>query len=383
MLPYPFPMISLPPPCFYRLLHALAMLVGCSLPAADSSGPGGALAAPARTYAFKRGVNISHWLSQNYPERPYAAPWFGEKDVDWIAAHGFDHIRFPIDGRLWLRADGSLDEKAIAPFDQAMVWARRRGLGAILDMHFLPGASFESQPEDNPLFTDETQLQRVADFWRRVAERYASEGPWLRFELLNEPVAKTSAQFNTFARRMLAAIRASNPTRIIYLTSNRWSIFATVPEVEVPADLNVAFTFHFYEPLIFTHQRANWAKFPADMPAVPFPGKVPNLSGYVPKDHWGWRPPGSELTVEKEIDVPFAKVAAWAREKAGGREIHIGEFGVYAPADDASKRHYIAALRAAAERHGFGWAVWDYDDSFGVRDNRGNPTPIHEGLFPK
>ena len=359
------------------------MIVGSSLPAADSFGPGGVPIAPTFAYTFKRGVNISHWLSQNYPGRPYAAPWFGEKDVDWIAAHGFDHIRFPVDGRLWLRADGSLDEKAIAPFDQAMVWTRRRGLGVILDMHFLPGASFESQPGDNPLFTDEIQLQQVADFWRRVAARYVGEGPWLRFELLNEPVAESSAQLNTFARRMLAAIRAADPTRIVYLTSNRWSIFSTVPEVAVPADPNVAFTFHFYEPLIFTHQRASWVKFPADMPAVPFPGKVPDLSGYVPKDQGGWRPPGSELTIEKEIDVPFANVAAWADAKAGGREIHIGEFGVYAPADAASKRHYVAALRAAAERHGFGWAIWDYDDSFGVRDHRGIPTPIYEGLFPK
>jgi endoglucanase len=358
------------------LLLGLDLLAGCSLLAAADP-------ASARASTFRRGVNISHWLSQNNAALPYAAPWFRAEDVAWIAAQGFDHIRFPVDGRVWLKADGSLDEAAIAPFDQALQWSRAHGLGAILDMHFLPGASFDPGSQENALFTDEALLRRVADFWRRVAERYAGEGPWLRFELLNEPVADTSAQLNAFEARMLAAIRPSNPTRIIYLTSNRWSSFDTIPEVAVPADPNIAFTFHFYIPMLFTHQRASWARLPANMPAVPFPGPVPDLTGCVPKDHFAWLPPGTELSAAAQIDPAFARVAAWAREHAGAREIHIGEFGVYAPADAASKRHYIAAIRAASERLGFGWAVWDYNESFGVRDRQGRPTPVLEGLFPR
>jgi endoglucanase len=374
--------MKLPLPGCLRWLLLLDLAVCCSLLGADAA-PAAGSAAPARIYTFRRGVNISHWLSQNEGERTYAAPWFGEKDVAWIAAQGFDHIRFPIDGRLWLRPDGSLNEPAIVPFDAAMQWTRTRGLGVILDMHFLPGASFDPQHQENSLFTDEARLQRVADFWRRVAERYAGEGPWLRFELLNEPVAETSGQLNAFARRMLAAIRPSNPTRIVYLTSNRWSVFATAPELEVPADPCVAFTFHTYEPLLFTHQRASWVEFPRDMPAVHFPGNVPDLSKFVPQSHHAWLPPGTELSAETQIDPLFARLAAWVQAHAGGREIHVGEFGVYVAADAASKRHYIAAVRAAAERYGFGWAVWDYDDSFGVRDRRGKPTPILDGLFPR
>jgi len=47
-------------------------------------------AASEPAYTFKRGVNISHWLSQNSGNMTYAAPWFGEGDVDWIAKQGFD-----------------------------------------------------------------------------------------------------------------------------------------------------------------------------------------------------------------------------------------------------------------------------------------------------
>ncbi len=361
---------------FRRLaLYLGLVLTGLAiLPAAENTA--------ARPYTFKRGVNISHWLSQNNAKLYYAAPWFDEEDITWIAAQGFDHIRYPIDGRQWLRPDGSLDEAKIEPFVRALAWTKAHGLGAILDMHFLPGASFDQGDPQDAVFTDMELQGKVADFWARVAKRFAGEGDYLRFELLNEPVAAKNADLNGFTRRMLAAIRESNPTRIVYITSNRWSSFPTVGDIEVPADAHIAITLHFYEPMIFTHQRAPWVKFPADMPAIKFPGPLPDLAPYLPANNYALKPAGYELTVQ-QIDDAFAKVAAWAAQHAPGIEIHIGEFGVYLPADAISKQHWISAVKGNAERRGWGWAVWDYQDSFGVRDAKGEGTPILEGLFPK
>jgi endoglucanase len=333
-----------------------------------------------RPATFKRGVNVSHWLSQNYGERPYAADWFTEEDVAWIAKQGFDHIRYPIDGRIWLLEDGSIDDSKVVPFERALQWTREHGLGAVLDMHFLPGASFDPGAQEAAVFTDRALQERVAEFWRRVARRFAKEGEYLRFEILNEPVALENQQLNPFNARMLAAIRESNPTRVVYITSNRWSGFGTVNDVVVPPDPNVAITLHFYEPMIFTHQRASWTNFPPDMPVVPFPGRVPNLHGKIPADHFAIGTSETELTVA-EIDAAFARVAEWVEVNAPGREIYIGEFGAYdrAPAD--SRRRYVAAVVAAAERHGWGWAVWDYQGGFAVRDAKGGATVILEGLF--
>lgn len=350
------------------------VLLACGLP--------GWLPAAEPAFTFRRGVNISHWLSQNGAGHPYAAPWFDEEDIAWIAAQGFDHIRYPVDGREWLRADGSLDEAKVAPFVRALGWTKAHGLGAVLDMHFLPGASFDPGDRQSAAFTDERLQASVADFWARTARRFAGEGDYLRFEVLNEPVADKNEQLNGFNRRMLAAIRASNPTRVVYLTSNRWSSFTTVADLEVPADdPHVAITLHYYEPMLFTHQRASWVRFPKDMPAVRFPGPVPDLTGFVPADHFAFRPAGTDLTV-RQIDEAFDRVAAWAARQAPGREIYLGEFGVFRPADADSKRRYVAAILANTRRLGWSWAVWDYQDSFGVRDAAGRGTPILEGLFP-
>ncbi len=347
---------------------------------ASAAAPKPTTASP-QTHTFKRGVNVSHWLSQNYDERPYAADWFTEEDVAWIAQQGFDHIRFPVDGRLWQTADGSLDETKIAPFVRALRWSREHGLGAILDMHFLPGADFNATAMENAVFTDESLQTSVAAFWEKLAARFKDEGDYLRFEILNEPVAKENAQLNPFNARMLAAIRKSNPTRIVYLTSNRWSGFNTINDVILPDDPHIALTLHFYEPFIFTHQRASWVQLPHDMPLIKFPGRVPDLSKTsIPADHFTQKSSNTELTTT-EIDAAFATVATWAAQHLKGRELYIGEFGAYDKAEDAdSRRNYTKAVTTACARHGWSWAVWDYQGGFAIRDKNGNPTPILEGL---
>lgn len=333
-------------------------------------------------YTFKRGVNISHWLSQNFGRHTYGAAWFGEADVAWIAKQGFDHIRLPVDIRLCLKPDGTLDEEKLKPITDAIQWAGSRGLGLVLDAHFLPGADFNAVGGDRRVYTDAALQEKVASVWRELAQHFCTEGPWLRFEILNEPVAAENKQLNPFMHRMLAAIRESNPTRIVYVTSNKWSNFSTVPDVELPDDPNIALTIHNYEPLIFTHQRAPWVGFKDSLPPVPFPGKVPALKGHTTANFHQNIHEGDELTVA-EVEQKFAKVAAWAAAHAPKIEIYVGEFGVYKAADPESARRWISTIVHECESRGWSWAVWDYNDSFGVRRRDGSSTAILEGLFKK
>ena len=342
--------------------------------------------AGAATPTFRRGVNIASWLSQNEPGLPYAAPWFSEEDVAWIAAQGFDHIRFPIDSRLWLKPDGMLDEAKVVPFDHALDWARRHGLGAILDVHFLDGADFNSgAASDLRVFTDPALMDKAAQLWRRLAVRYAHESDYLRFELLNEPKAEQNAQLNVFNIRMLAAIRESNPTRVVYFPVNKWNTIPNVVDLALPAnDLNVAVTVHFYEPFVFTHQRSPWVYSPysvAHMPPVPFPGVVPDLRATGDKDHPDYKMSGVALSVAKDIESMFDQLARWAATKGAHREILLGEFGVYYQADPASTINWTRAVRQACERRGFGWTVWAYQGVFPVREQDGTPAPMLAGLF--
>ena len=86
---------------------------------------------------------------------------------------------------------------------------------------------------------------------------------------------------------------------------------------------------------------------------------------------------------DPRVEAAFAKDSTWLASHAPAIEDYLGEFGVYNAADANSTRRWITMVRSAAEQRGWGWAVWDYSDSFGVRKADGSGTAVLEGLFSK
>lgn len=346
-----------------------------------SLGSGARAASPAGVFTFQRGVSIAHWLAKVYDPAGPGAPWFKRGDVQWIAQQGFDHIRVPFDPRpAW--HDGKLDDAKLAPLAHAIGWAREFGLGAVVDMHFLPGGKFDQDNQDPAIYTDPAAQADAVAFMTAFAQRFAAEGPNVRFELVNEPFAPTDADLNRLNAALIAAVRSVDRARFLYVTCNNSSTFATLPDLQVPADPRVGIIVHYDEPEVFTHQRAAWKQCPPNMPPVPFPGRVPDLRGLFPPDHFAYKASGTELTVA-QVEADFSRADAWLKQHAPGREIYLGEFGCYEEAPADSRRRYIHAVSSAAARHGWGWAVWSYHGSFTVRTDDGQPTAVLEGLFPK
>lgn len=331
-------------------------------------------------YTFKRGLNVDHWLSQDSGSTAYGGSWFGEADIAWIAAQGFDHIRLPVDVRRCFASDGSLDEAKLKPIDDVIAWCKSRGLGVVLDAHLLPGKDRKSFGSDGRDYTDFEVTENAATAWRELARRFAGEGDYLRFEIINEPVAKGNAQLNPFMWRMLGAIRESNPTRIVYVTSNRWSQFRTVPDVVLPDDPHIALALHYYSPVIFTYQRATWMGVDDKLAPVTFPGVVPELEGHVDPARQEFGKTGDKLTVA-QVEESFEKVEAWVHKNRPAMEVYVSEFGVYHTADPASQRNWIATIVNECKKRNWGWAVWCYTGGFAIRKPDGTGTPVLDGLF--
>lgn len=364
----------------FRSLAAIVLSAAIGLTVLSSGTPA-AQGRPANP-AFRRGVSIGHWLADMNAGQAYGAPWFGRDDVVWIGRQGFDHLRIPVDGRLWVQPDGSLDESRIAVFEQAVGWAKDAGLSTVLDLVFLPVGRSDDARQDPVVFSDAPARAAAAKFWQDVARRFASAGPWLRFELIDQPMAPSAADLNAFNAAAVASIREADPARVVYITSNSGSTFATLPDVVMPNDPNVALLLRYDEPLIFTHQRVSSRQFPSDMPLINFPGVVPDLTTVLPPEHFAYKASNTLLTAG-QIEGDFVKASAWVASHIPGRTVYIGGFGVYASAPAASRRTYIATVRAASERRGWGWAVWDYKSSFGIRGRDNRPTAVLDGLFDK
>ena len=69
------------------------------------------------------------------------------------------------------------------------------------------------------------------------------------------------------------------------------------------------------------------------------------------------------------------QVAEWARQH--NVPVVCNEFGVYrAYSDPKDRAAWISDFRKTLERHGMGWAMWDYSGGFGVVTKKdGKTTP--------
>jgi endoglucanase len=300
---------------------------------------------------FKRGVNVLGY-------DPYWTAG-GQRRFEWrhfaeIRKAGFDFVRVNLQAFKHMDAKDRLEPQWLAKLDDVVREAQKAGLGVILDEH-----DFDVCSEDV-----ERCRVRLSAFWQQVAPRFAGAPRTVAFELLNEPHDKLNGEvWNGLFVQLLGVVRQSNPTRIVVVGPTHWNSLNDLPLLKLPNDQNLLVTFHYYEPFHFTHQGATWAG-----------EEVKKLHGIT------WGTPADRAAVRADFD----KVSAWAA--ANQRPILLGEFGAYdtsgTPLD--LRGAYIDAVRGEAERHGFGWAYWQFEGDFVVWDMAKQRwiEPIEKALIP-
>lgn len=194
-------------------MNLLTLLRPLALLAAASSA---LFAAPTNPSGFviQRGTNISHWLSQDFRWAPRDT-WFTEKDVQFIAQHGFDHIRLPLDEKEMWDSNGRPLETEFKRLTQALDWCRKAGLRVIVDLHTLNSHHFNAANEGlkNTLWTDPAAQEHLVSLWRELSARLKGyPNDFVAYEILNEPVADNHEDWNKLIEKCYTALRALEPT---------------------------------------------------------------------------------------------------------------------------------------------------------------------------
>jgi len=344
--------------------------------------PAPAAGAEAMDPGYMHGVNISHYLSQLGSRFTFGdTSYVSEADFAWLSQEGYDHVRLPVDGPYLIDEQGSILENKFEQVDRTIAWANKHGLNVLLDMHKLPGSTF-SGDIDSRLFENRNLQETAFELWKFIASRYREKGAELRFEILNEPVSDDPLLVTAFYAEAIRLIREISPDRVIHVCSNRWARIETVQFLEpLLPDQNLVVDIHYYDPHIFTHQKASWVQSDhPDFPDLEFPGTVPDLSRVIPKDHYGHGYIGRQLTVEA-IAQDFDTLVEWS--KRNDVRVYNGEFGAYYKAPGESRRNWYKAVLDQCRKHGIGWAAWDYKGGFAIRDHEsGKPTLVHETIKP-
>lgn len=323
------------------------------------------------------GVNLGGWLSQYRAYDPeHFRRFITAADIRQIADWGMDHIRLPVDYPI-LEDDSRPFEYLESGFEyieNCLNWCAENNLQVVLDLHKAPGYSFAETitgAKSMPLFSDPQVAERFIRLWEAIARRFLGRQPHLHFELLNEINLPDSAPWNHLLQETLRRLRQIDPQRIVIIGGNHFNSVHALGELPLLDDPNVVYTFHFYEPFLFTHQKAHWTPSVREFnQSLAYPGPFSGLAEFLERApqyraEFGW-------LVGQTMDLALVRrmlQPALDFLRQSGRRLYCGEFGVIEQADPASRRNWHRDVVSLLKEAGIGRAVWSYKQmDFGLVD---------------
>ncbi len=279
---------------------------------------------------------------------------FLEFDFDQIAEWGLDFVRLPMSYLCWSSQaqPDRIDEKVIAEIDQAIAWGKARGIHVNLNLHRAPGYCVNPPAEPMDLWADPKAQDAAAALWGFFARRYKEfSSTAVSFDLLNEPSDIPAVRYVPAVRRMVEAIRAEDPHRLIIADGLRWGR-APVPEL---AELGIAQSTRGYDPMEVSHYKADWAKWLDNRHPPTWPLRIKREGK--PDEVW------DAARLQRE------QIDPWKKLESQGVGVHVGEWGAYNRTPHGVALAWMKDFLTLWQRAGWGWALWNLRGSFGVLDS--------------
>lgn len=353
------------------------LLIICLLPIvqvrADDGTQGQGGVSDERFAKLARGVNLSGWFWLSQDEARFSpAEWTALREIS------LTYVRLPID--LSYVMDDSADllnETNVARIEDGIQQLHAADLAVVVDLHSTD-LSMTNLPYSGDL-NDEVFLNVYIKFWEAFAARLEYLDPEMTFfSLVNEPQFWDDLpKWEAIQYCLVKAVRAVAPEHTIIVTSAIYSSIEALVQMTPLGDRNVVYDFHFYEPFVFTHQGAGWS-WPGlrGLHDVPYPSSpeavAPLLEEATAEQFVLLTTYGEEYWNRDKVAALIAPAAEWA--ELHGVRLICSEFGVFGyHAEPKSRARWIGEVREIFEGHGIGWALWEYDEGYGMaaRDANG------------
>ena len=324
-------------------------------------------------FEIKRGVNLSHWLSQDFGWAPKYA-YINENDIKFIDSLGYDHVRIPIDEQEMWDENGKPIQEAFDHLLSCLNWCDKSNLRAIVDLHIIRSHHFNAANEggSNSLWEDTEAQNNFINLWIQLSEvlhKYPNN--MVAYELLNEVVAPEHDDWNNLLNRGIKAIRKKEPERVLIVGPNMWQMAPNLKYLELPEnDKNIILSFHTYSPLAFTHYKANWTPAGDFTGPVHYPGQIitdEDYEKYVDTTNTEMVNVLSDardyFNKQRLIEV-FKSGIEFAKSK--NLQLYCGEFGCLPTVDRKDRLLYYSDMIAAFEENNIAWCNWEYKGDFGI-----------------
>lgn len=352
---------------------------------------------------LRRGIGVHHMLNwAEVRDREYVWPPFARADyqisVEEMAnlrAVGFDFVRLTIGPDIFMASRGQHSRDLARILIDRVFRFREAGLNVVVDLH---------PTSRNPAYTGERLWDGAgALVFRRYIEMVAEVARSLRrfdvgvaLELMNESQAYglgATPRWRAMTQRMINAARREAPRLPLVVSGAYAGAYRGLIELEPFDHDKLIYTFHYYSPLLFTHQSViDSARY---IRALPWPASrgapesvLAQATQRINSDHRLSTAQRREVTEttrtalgeyfernvdERGLNAEFDAVGQWADRNGIARgAVLLGEFGAvrthrrYQGAAEEDRVRWLQTVRTAAERNGFAWSAWVYRGDGGM-----------------
>jgi len=323
-------------------------------------------------FKLHRGVNLSHWLSQNLGWSPKET-FITEQDIKFIDSIGYDHVRIPIDeAELWDTTEKPIDE-SFAYLTGCLNWCAKYNLRAVVDLHIVRSHYFNAVNEGgtNSLWTDTNAQNTFLRLWSDLSARLKHYPvSMVAYELMNEPVAENPEDWNKLIEKAVKVLRAMEPQRVLLIGSNKWQTPGTFPQLKIPAsDPNIILSLHTYSPIFFIHHLADWVPSKVYKGSVHYPGQVVSDADYdtfAKKDSAQVQVMKNSREIWNKQKLAEEILPAIKRAKELGLQLYCGEFGCLPHVNRNERLSYYSDLISVFDENHIAYCNWEYKGDFGI-----------------
>ena len=328
-----------------------------------------------RAATMKLGMNVSYldgWWNGSKDKHfsDFAKPEEAakrEKMFADVAKAGFKTVRIPICFSAWMQLKQPYNwdtPKGLEMADNFVKWSLANNLNVLIDLHHL---------EFDRSIPEAETAERIVNLWVKIAERYKNtDSEKVFFELRNEPHDITPEGWRWQVEQIIKYIRPIVPQHTLIVGFTEWNGRQTMINSKPFADANIIYTFHYYDPFIFTHQGATWAgNGLKDLRNIPFPySKEKKIK--VPSSGGAWV---EGMAASYEKDTSYEKIFTNLKEAKdwstkNNVPIFLGEFGSYNQYSTMEDRcRHAETIYTALGKLDIPNAWWEWDGGFNMFKN--------------
>ncbi|MDI1256542.1 MAG: carbohydrate-binding protein [Flavobacterium sp.] len=202
----------------------------------------------------------------------YRANGITKRDIDSLAAWGFNSVRLPMHYNLYtlpieqetVAGQNTWLDEGFTMTDNLLTWCAANNMYLILDMHATPGgqghdAAISDYDNTKPsLWESSANREKMKSLWQKIALRY-KDSPWIgAYDIINEPnwnfdganangcSENTNAPLKSLMMDVTAAIRQVDTNHMIIIEGNCWGNNYNGILNNGLWDENMALSFHKY-----------------------------------------------------------------------------------------------------------------------------------------